>query len=130
MRARTTSSQNSLRRSTTCSNDSKRPSTSQRRFVANASHELRTPLTLDRALLERALRKQDPTDVFWQTTCERLLASSQQQNHLIDALLTLARSEAALERNEPCDLDAVVDSVLQSPELKDRSTITRSLAAM
>ena len=45
---------------------------SQRRFVANASHELRTPLTLDRALLERALRKPEPTQAFWRATCERL----------------------------------------------------------
>jgi signal transduction histidine kinase len=93
---------------------------SQRRFVANASHELRTPLTLDRALLERALRKAEPTDAFWRATCERLLSSSQQQDRLIDALLTLARSEADLDRQEPVDLGAVVDSVLMSPELEAR----------
>ena len=90
---------------------------SQRRFVANASHELRTPLTLDRALLERALRKPGPTQAFWRTTCERLLASSQQQDRLIDALLTLARSEAALDQHEHVDLRALVDRALVSPEL-------------
>jgi signal transduction histidine kinase len=85
---------------------------SQRRFVANASHELRTPLTLDRALLERALRKPDPTGDFWRETCERLLASSQQQDRLIAALLTLARSERALDCHERCELGAIVDDVL------------------
>jgi signal transduction histidine kinase len=90
---------------------------SQRRFVASASHELRTPLTLDRALLERALRKREPTDAFWRATCERLLASSQQQDRLIDALLTLARSETGLRSCESFELSAVIDSVLLSPEL-------------
>ena len=90
---------------------------SQRRFVANASHELRTPLTLDRALLERALRHRAPTQVFWRVTCERLLASSQQQDRLIEALLTLARSEGALNRREPFELGTVIDSVLLSPGL-------------
>ena len=90
---------------------------SQRRFVANASHELRTPLTLDRALLERALRKPAPSQALWRATCERLLASSQQQDRLIDALLTLARSEGAVDRREHVDLGALVDSVLLSPEL-------------
>jgi signal transduction histidine kinase len=88
---------------------------SQRRFVANASHELRTPLTLDRALLERALRKPKPTEPFWRTTCERLLASSQQQDRLIDALLTLARTEGAVGRRECLDLGPVIDKVLLSP---------------
>ena len=73
---------------------------SQRRFVANASHELRTPLTLDRALLERALRHPSPTHGLWRATCQRLLASSQDQDRLIDALLTLARSEAGLSTCE------------------------------
>jgi signal transduction histidine kinase len=91
---------------------------SQRRFVANASHELRTPLTLDRALLERALRKTTPTHESWRTTCERLLVSSKQQDRLIEALLTLARSDAALDVQEPCDLQELVGSVLLSRELR------------
>lgn len=90
---------------------------SQRRFVANASHELRTPLTLDRALLERALRTREPGQDAWRATCERLLASNQQQDRLIDALLTLARSEGALSRHDTFELGAVVDSVLLTPEL-------------
>jgi signal transduction histidine kinase len=94
---------------------------SQRRFVASASHELRTPLTLDRALLERALRHPEPTQDFWRATCERLLASSQQQDRLVEALLTLARSEGGVTRHESFELGAVIDSVLLSPELDTRS---------
>jgi len=90
---------------------------SQRRFVANASHELRTPLTLDRALLERALRKPAPTQAFWRATCERLLASSQRQNRLIDALLVLARSEGGLSSCETFELSTAIETVLLSAEL-------------
>jgi signal transduction histidine kinase len=95
---------------------------SQRRFVANASHELRTPLTLDRALLERALLKREPAQAFWRATCERLLVSSQQQDRLIDALLTLARSEAGLSSRAAFELSAVVNDVLLGPELNIGST--------
>jgi signal transduction histidine kinase len=90
---------------------------SQRRFVASASHELRTPLTLDRALLERALRTPEPADALWRATCERLLVSSQQQDRLIQALLTLARSEAGVARSESFELSTVIDTVLLGPEL-------------
>jgi signal transduction histidine kinase len=90
---------------------------SQRRFVASASHELRTPLTLDRALLERALRNPAPTQDFWRATCERLLVSSQRQDRVIDALLTLARSEGGISSRESFELSTVIDSVLLSPEL-------------
>jgi signal transduction histidine kinase len=90
---------------------------SQRRFVANASHELRTPLTLDRALLERALRSPKPTHDLWRATCERLLASSQQQDRVIEALLTLARSEAGAAPHEQFELSEVIDDLLLSPGL-------------
>jgi signal transduction histidine kinase len=90
---------------------------SQRRFVASASHELRTPLTLDRALLERALRQPEPTQALWRSTCERLLVSSQQQDRLIQALLTLARSEAGVATRESFELAPIIDTVLLSPEL-------------
>jgi signal transduction histidine kinase len=95
---------------------------SQRRFVASASHELRTPLTLDRALLERVLRNPEPTQAFWRATCERLLASSQQQDRLIDALLTLARSEGGIGSYKSFDLSAIIDSVLLDTEL-DTGTV-------
>jgi signal transduction histidine kinase len=94
---------------------------SQRRFVASASHELRTPLTLDRALLERALRHPEPTETLWRTTCERLLVSTQQQDQLIQAMLTLARSEAGVTKTESFELAAIIDSVLLSPEVDSAS---------
>ena len=85
---------------------------SQRQFVANASHELRTPLTLEQALLEAALMDPDTTADSFRSTCERLLITSKQQDRLIEALLTLARSERGLDQSTSFDLSAIADDVL------------------
>ncbi|MGO8958020.1 MAG: sensor histidine kinase [Streptosporangiaceae bacterium] len=76
----------------------------QRHFVANASHELRTPLTAQRTLLQLALADPDATVVTLRSTCEQVLALGDQQERLIDALLTLASSERGIEQWEPFDL--------------------------
>jgi signal transduction histidine kinase len=80
---------------------------SQRHFVANASHELRTPLTAERALLQVALADPDATAQTLRTACEQVLALGDQQESLIDALLTLATGEGGIEQWEPFDLAAV-----------------------
>ncbi len=87
---------------------------SQRQFVANASHELRTPLTVERALLEVALADPDGDYESLRAACERVLASSEEQERLIEALLTLASSERGLERREPFDLGALTNEALDA----------------
>ena len=79
----------------------------QRQFVANASHELRTPLTLERALLEVALDDPEPTVASLKRTCRRVLAVGDQQERLIEALLTLSRSQRGLDHHDPVDLSAI-----------------------
>jgi signal transduction histidine kinase len=79
----------------------------QRRFVANASHELRTPLTLSRSLLEIALADPDASAPDLRRTCQRVLASNQHLERLIEALLTLARSQRGLDVRVEVDLAAV-----------------------
>ena len=86
---------------------------SQRRFVANASHELRTPITLERALVEVALADPHPTVDSLRDTCQRVLVASEQQERLIEALLTLARSQRGVESRGPVDLRAVTAEVVQ-----------------
>jgi signal transduction histidine kinase len=88
--------------------------TAQRHFVASASHELRTPLTLDRTLLQVALRDTGATVEQWRCTGREVLESGQQQERLLEALLTLATSEAGLARREPVDLAEVTDASLLS----------------
>jgi signal transduction histidine kinase len=86
--------------------------TAQRQFVANASHELRTPLARQRTLLEVALTDPAPTVTGLQAACRRALAAGEQQQRLIEALLTLARSEGGLHRRERFDLHAVTREIL------------------
>jgi signal transduction histidine kinase len=92
----------------------------QRQFVANASHELRAPLTRQRALIEVALTSSGASVDSLRRAHERVLASEQHLEQLIDALLALTRSQAGLERREPLDLAAQATRVLeaQRPEIE------------
>jgi len=89
---------------------------SQRRFVANASHELRTPLTLERAVVEVALADPGAGVERLRAACERVLEIGADQEAMIDALLTLARSQRGLDVRQPIDLGTAaadaVDAVL------------------
>jgi signal transduction histidine kinase len=84
----------------------------QRQFSANASHELRTPLTRARTLLEVALADPEPSVNGLQGTCRRVLAATEQQERLIEALLTLARGERGLAEAEVVDVAAITGEVL------------------
>ena len=86
----------------------------QRQFVANASHELRTPLTLERALLEVALADPAATAATLRSTCEEVLVTGQVQERLIEALLTLARSQRGLDHRDPFDLAEITTRVLNA----------------
>jgi signal transduction histidine kinase len=88
---------------------------SQRHFVANASHELRTPLTVERSLLQVALADPNPTVRSLLATCRNALNASEQQQHLIEGLLTLATSESGLDHTEPVDLADITARVLLTP---------------
>jgi signal transduction histidine kinase len=100
---------------------------SQRRFVANASHELRTPITLERTLVEVALADPHPSVASLKDTCRRVLAAGEQQERLIEALLTLARSQRGLEKREQLDLAAVAAEVLEGFD-RDRIRMDPHLA--
>jgi signal transduction histidine kinase len=84
----------------------------QRHFVANAAHELRTPLTLLRALLEENLTDPAATIESFRAMSRRLLQIGEDQERLLEALLTLASSERGLDRQEPFDLSVIVDQLL------------------
>jgi signal transduction histidine kinase len=106
---------------------------SQRHFVANASHELRTPLTAERTLLQVALADPDATVATLRSTCEELLVLGDQQERLIEALLTLASSERGVERWEPFDLAEIAAKVIQDRrqdiERRDLHLVTALAAA-
>ncbi len=95
---------------------------SQRQFVANASHELRTPLARLKTLIQVALADPNATEESLRATHERVLASEEQLEGLIEALLSLASSERGLDRREPLDLSAVTEESLRGrrPEIERR----------
>jgi signal transduction histidine kinase len=94
----------------------------QRQFVANASHELRTPLARQRTLIEVALADPEASAASLREVCRRVLMTGEQQERLIEALLTLARSQRGLDRREPVDLAAMAGEVLlaRRPEAEQR----------
>jgi len=102
----------------------------QRQFVANASHELRTPLARQRTLIEVALADPEPSVASLREVCKRVLVTGEQQERLIEALLTLARSQRGLDRREAVDLTAIADGVMRArwPEAEQRGlTVTTGL---
>jgi signal transduction histidine kinase len=77
---------------------------SQRRFVANASHELRTPLTVIRTELDVTLADPHATTAELRAMAETVRDATLATERLIQALLTLARSEGGVVRRDPADL--------------------------
>jgi signal transduction histidine kinase len=81
---------------------------SQKRFVANASHELRTPLAVMRTEIDVTLADPDADVTEFRRMATVVRDASERANALVDALLVLARSEAAagrrLAKKVPADL--------------------------
>ncbi len=88
----------------------------QRQFVANASHELRAPLTRLRALSEVALASPEANFASLRRAHERVLASEQHLEQLIDGLLALTRGQAGLERREHLDLATLTSQAMLAHE--------------
>lgn len=87
---------------------------SQRRFVAHASHELRTPLTLQRAAVQVALAAPGDDVDGLRAACRQVLAATEDQERLIEALLALARSQRGIDERRTCDLAALTTCALEA----------------
>jgi len=82
---------------------------SQRRFVANASHELRTPLTEMRTLIDVTMAKPARSVRQLESVVAGVRAAVDKSEELIEALLTLARSDRGVGATEVVDLPTAVE---------------------
>ena len=92
----------------------------QQRFIANASHELRTPLAVMRATVNVVLGNPDSTPGDLRGMAADIRAAVDHAEHLIGALLILARNERGLTVREETDLATVAEDVLDTAGLGDR----------
>jgi signal transduction histidine kinase len=104
---------------------------SQRRFVANASHELRTPLTVMRTAIDVTLAKPDRTPAQLEAMAAEVRQAADRAEALIEALLTLARSDRGHGPAEPLDLAVLAEDALDAaaPAIRARSlTVATTLS--
>jgi signal transduction histidine kinase len=92
----------------------------QQRFIANASHELRTPLAVMRATVDVVLGNPDSTPGDLRAMAADIRATVDHAEHLIGALLILARNQRGLTVREEVDLATVAEDVLDTAGLGDR----------
>jgi signal transduction histidine kinase len=97
---------------------------SQRRFVANASHELRTPLTEMRTLVDVTLAKPGRIKSQDEPVLIAVRAAVDKSEELIEALLTLARSDRGLGHTELVDLPTAVEDAV---DLIGRAALDRQI---
>jgi len=100
----------------------------QRQFVANASHELRTPLAVQRTLAQVALADPDADAASLRAAHERVLASGEQQEKIIEALLTLTRGQTGIGTRQPFDLADLARQIMgaRRSEARERGLDVRT----
>jgi signal transduction histidine kinase len=92
----------------------------QRQFIANASHELRTPLAVMRTTVDVVVGNPDSTPDDLREMAADIRVAVDHAEHLIGALLILARNEHRLAVREAVDLATVAEDVLDAAALNDR----------
>ena len=92
----------------------------QQRFIANASHELRTPLAVMGATVDVVLDNPDSTQADLRGMAADIRVAVDHAEHLIGALLILARNERGLTVREEVDLATAAEDVLDTAGVGDR----------
>jgi signal transduction histidine kinase len=92
----------------------------QQRFIANASHELRTPLAVMRATVDVVLGNPGATPGDLRGMAADIRAAVDHAEHLIGALLILARNQRGLTVREQVDLATAAEDVLDAAAVGDR----------
>ena len=95
-------------------------------FIAYAAHELRGEITLQLALAEVALADPNADTATLREMGEGVVAACARQERLLEALLSLARSDYGQLPREPVDLAATAADVLRANDHHEL-TSTRAL---
>lgn len=98
--------------------------TTQQRFLTYAAHELRGEIALQLTVAEVALANPHATTATLRKMGERVAAACQRQERLLEALLTLARSEYGRLRREPVDLATTAAEVLRAHDHRGLTSTT------
>ena len=85
--------------------------------AAYVAHELRTPLATQHVLLELALADSNTDVAAWRAVGEDVLRACRQQERLLEACLTLARSRDHRQRSEPVDLAPIAAETVRAHDL-------------
>jgi hypothetical protein len=90
-------------------------------FIAYAAHELRGEITVQLTLAEGALADPNADTAALRRMGEGIVAACERQERLLEALLTLARSEYGHLRREPLDLGTLTRQAMlaHEPQLAD-----------
>lgn len=91
----------------------------QQRFIANASHELRTPLAVMRATVDVVLDNPASTRSDLRGMAVDIRTAVDHAEHLIGALLILARNERGLTAHDEVDLATITEDILDNADLGD-----------
>jgi len=91
----------------------------EERLAAYLAHELRTPLATQRALLELTLADPLSNRASWREVARDVLDACLQQERLLEACLTLARSRGGLIRRDRIDLSTIAYDALGTLDLRD-----------
>jgi len=102
----------------------------QRHFVASASHELRTPLAIMRTEVDVALADPEAGAAELRAMGEALRDMVDRCERLIGGLLLLARSEAAVTRDEPADLAVLAGDCITDLRVRARDADVTIEAAL
>lgn len=85
----------------------------QRRFAGDASHQLRTPLTALRLRLEQASELIESNPAVARDHLDEAMNETDRLSNLVEQLLRLARSEAAVLEQTDVDLTALIDGRIE-----------------
>jgi signal transduction histidine kinase len=92
----------------------------QQRFIANASHELRTPLAVMRTTVDVVANNPASTPDDLRAMAADIRTAVDHAEHLINALLILARNERGLTVRDEVDLATIAEDVLDTAALGNR----------